>query len=62
MTRERTPWTEWLRRALGAGLSPEMFWRLSLCEWRALMARGDAAAMPRAVLEALCAQFPDEAR
>lgn len=62
MTLEATPWGETLRRALAAGLSPELFWRLSMRDWRALMARGDAVVMPRATLDALCAQFPDESK
>jgi len=62
MTLEATPWAEWLRRALAAGLSPELFWRLSMREWRALMARGDAVIMPRATLDALRVQFPDETK
>jgi len=59
-------WRAWLRLAvLRFGLSPNDFWALSLCEWRALLAElgqgeGEGAALNRAGLERLRAAFPDD--
>lgn len=39
------------------GLSPHAFWRMSVAEWRALVARTDAGAAPtRAELDAMMAK------
>jgi uncharacterized phage protein (TIGR02216 family) len=41
-------------------LSPEVFWRLSLPEWRALTTPQRAAApLARAELERMMSQYPD---
>lgn len=54
----REPWASWLQAAvLRFGLTPEAFWRLSLCEWRALTrAVSGTEPMTRAGLEALLKQ------
>jgi uncharacterized phage protein (TIGR02216 family) len=58
--RERTPWAAWLRLAQAAfALSPPMFWRLSVREWRALAGAG-APPMRRSEFQALAVRFPDE--
>lgn len=42
------------------GVMPNFFWRLSLTEWRALIAQLDVAeTLPRANFDALAARFPD---
>ena len=46
--------------ALGLGIPPEAFWRLSLAEWRALTEAPAAPVLDRAALDALIARFPDE--
>ena len=52
------PWGAMLRAALSAGIAPEAFWRLSLCEWRWLA--GDrGTAMDRGRLDALMGNYPD---
>ncbi len=51
------PWGEMLRAALAAGILPDVFWRLSLREWRWL--GGGGAAPTRARLEDLMTRFPD---
>ena len=53
-------WVAPLRLALGLGLSPETFWRLSLKEWRALTETPPAPVPSRADLSALIARYPDE--
>lgn len=53
-------WAEPLRLALGLGLPPEAFWRLSLKEWRALTEAPPAPVPSRADLSALIARYPDE--
>jgi len=53
-------WPEALRLAARLGLSPEVFWRLSLVEWRALTAPPPAPALSRASLFALIDRYPDE--
>lgn len=52
-------WQAWLALALALGLAPEMFWRLSLSEWRALAAPHASQTMARADFIALAARFPD---
>lgn len=45
--------------ALGMGVPPAQFWRLSLKEWRALVAPRAEAPLSRAALDALMRRFPD---
>jgi len=48
---------------LRLGLSPEDFWRLSLCEWAALLEAAlgvGAAVMDAAALNSLLQQYPDK--
>jgi uncharacterized phage protein (TIGR02216 family) len=58
---EPTPWRALLRTALRLGISPEVFWRLSLKEWRAFSA-SNAESLSRAAFETLTARFPDEVK
>ncbi|MFN4225318.1 MAG: phage tail assembly chaperone [Hyphomonas sp.] len=51
------PWADMLRAALAAGIRPEAFWRLSLCEWRWLTADGQAPL--RRDMQRLMAIHPD---
>ncbi len=52
------PWADVWRRALGMGLSPDAFWRLSLKEWRWLtLTPGQACA--GADLGELMRAYPD---
>ena len=53
-------WAAPLRLALSLGLPPEMFWRLSLNEWRALTEAPPTPVPSRADLAALIARYPDE--
>jgi uncharacterized phage protein (TIGR02216 family) len=54
-------WRAALRLAtLGLAIPPEVFWRLSLAEWRALTEAPAAPVLNRAALDALIARFPDE--
>lgn len=46
--------------ALRIGVTPAQFWRLSLKEWRALVAPRGADALSRAAFNALAQRFPDE--
>ncbi len=52
-----TDWRGALSFALGLGIPPDQFWRLSVTEWR--MLTGGTAAMGRDELTALMARFPD---
>ena len=52
------PWGAMLRAALAAGIGPEVFWRLSLKEWRWLA--GQDAGMTGSGLADLMAVYPDE--
>ncbi|CAN5256421.1 phage tail assembly chaperone [soil metagenome] len=49
-----------LRLAIGWGLDPEAFWRLSLCEWRMLTEGGADPALAREDFNRLAEIFPDE--
>lgn len=52
--------TPWMALFAQAQTSPDQFWRLSLREWRALMAPPrEAAVLDRAAFDALATQFPD---
>lgn len=59
MARDATPWGAWIAAAMSLGVSPPLFWALSLKEWRALAASQAAASLNRAGFEALAARFPD---
>lgn len=52
MSRTRMNWSGMIRSAVGAGLTPQDFWRLSLAEWLALAAP-DRSAMTRRELMTL---------
>lgn len=56
---DRTPWAAMLAVALGRGVAPACFWRLSLREWRAIIAPHHGATLPRAAFDALVQRFPD---
>lgn len=56
---EPTPWRAMLALARHLGLTPRSFWRLSLTEWRALVAPSRSERLTRAALDALAARFPD---
>jgi uncharacterized phage protein (TIGR02216 family) len=58
---ERTPWSRLLVLALGFGVQPAAFWRLSVREWRALASPIDTT-LSRAAFEALARHYPDETR
>jgi uncharacterized phage protein (TIGR02216 family) len=62
MKPDATPWPAMLAAAQRLGLPPASFWRLSLREWRALVAPAADAAMPHAALAALAQRFPDQMR
>lgn len=53
-------WAGMMRAALALGIGPEAFWRLSLKEWRMLMAaeRGPGP-MGRGRLDELMGRWPD---
>ena len=54
-------WAHALRLAtLRLAISPEVFWRLSLPEWRALTEAPTAPVLTRGGLDALLVRFPDE--
>ena len=55
------PWDEMLRAGLRMGLAPDMLWRLSLKEWRALTGQGahGGGAMGRNQFERFLEAFPD---
>jgi hypothetical protein len=59
MKPEHTPWFAMLAAAQRIGVAPADFWRLSLKEWRALIAPPPGAGMSRSAFEALAQQFPD---
>lgn len=59
MKAEPTPWRELVSVAAQAGLAPREFWRLSLKEWRAIIAPPSSHVLGRAELHALMGAFPD---
>ncbi|MEZ5957924.1 MAG: phage tail assembly chaperone [Hyphomonadaceae bacterium] len=59
---ESTPWRAMLAAALQLGITPHQFWRLSLPEWRVLIAPLGADMLPRAAFEALTHRFPDRSK
>lgn len=57
---EPTPWRAMIAAAAQHGVAPREFWRLSLREWRALLAPGAALeALSRQAFEDLARLFPD---
>ena len=53
-------WAACLRQALRLGLTPDLFWRLSLREWMWLTAPiPDEPGLNRHALQALLDRFPD---
>jgi uncharacterized phage protein (TIGR02216 family) len=53
-------WAEMLQAGVRMGLAPDVFWRLSLREWRMLMAVAGAVEPPgRAAFEQMARQWPD---
>lgn len=54
-----TPWPKLLSTAMSLGLAPDAFWRLSVREWRAIVALQSLSALSRAELEALARAYPD---
>ena len=52
------PWPAMLRTAVRVGVSPPVFWQLSLREWRWLAGGEEAPTLSG--LKALMAAFPDE--
>jgi len=61
MSVEPTPWRTLMAAALSLGIAPEQFWRLSLREWRALVAPARRA-LSRDGFNELSEQFPDRMR
>ncbi|MEL6325017.1 MAG: phage tail assembly chaperone [Pseudomonadota bacterium] len=54
------PWPDMLQAAIRMGLNPAEFWRLSLVEWRWLVAgHSDSGAMTPQGLDALMQSYPD---
>lgn len=51
------PWGEMVRAAAALGLPPELFWRLSLREWRWL--NGGGGSLTRTDFERLMQDHPD---
>jgi uncharacterized phage protein (TIGR02216 family) len=49
-----------LVEAVRIGLSPEVFWRLSLREWRMLTETSGGASLGRTAFEILAEGWPDE--
>jgi uncharacterized phage protein (TIGR02216 family) len=59
MMAEPTPWRAMIARAQALGVSPQVFWRLSFAEWRALIAPPTPDALSRKAFDALTERFPD---
>ena len=56
-------WGAMLRQALGIGIMPEAFWRLSLREWRMLTESvGEGVSLPRGVMDEMMERWPDGRR
>ena len=55
-----TPWREMLVDALRMGIAPEVFWRLSLTEWRMLVGPAGGEALGRSAFDILAEGWPDE--
>lgn len=56
---DATPWGAMLSAAGQLGVAPNLFWRLSVREWRALTAAATPERLSRVTLEALAQRFPD---
>lgn len=53
-------WAEMLQAGVRMGLAPDVFWRLSLREWRMLTVVAGAVEPPgRAAFEQMALQWPD---
>ena len=48
-----------LAAAQSLAIPPAQFWRLSLCEWRALTSPLQTSSLPRVAFDALAQRFPD---
>ena len=59
---DATPWMSWLRIAIGMGVTPAAFWKLSLKEWRALMQSTRPGAFNRHDLEKLRHHLGDKTK
>ena len=59
-TLSSTPWGEHLRVAMTMGVSPAVFWSLSLREWRLLTDETGQTGLRTAELASLMAAFPDK--
>lgn len=55
-----TPWREMLVEASRMAVTPEVFWRLSLTEWRMLVGPVGGDALRRAAFDKLAEGWPDE--
>lgn len=53
-------WGAMLRMALALGISPDVFWRLSLKEWRMLTAPAGPGPLARRDLDEMMRAWPDE--
>ncbi len=60
MPAEATPWRALLAAASQTGIAPADFWRLSLREWRALIAPPAGETLSRQAFEALAKLHPDQ--
>lgn len=60
MTGGEAGWAAMIRLALAMGLAPEVFWRLSLKEWRMLTEPTAGASLGRSELERMAEAWPDE--
>jgi uncharacterized phage protein (TIGR02216 family) len=58
---EATPWPRLMALSQTYNVTPASFWRLSLKEWRALVAPATDS-LTRAAFDALAQRFPDKAR
>jgi uncharacterized phage protein (TIGR02216 family) len=52
------PWSQLIVAASQIGLTPHLFWKLSVREWRALI--GEGQALDRVALSDLIKAFPDD--
>ena len=61
MSEAATPWPGMLQTAVRMGVTPEVFWRLSLREWRLLTTAATSADAPmgRVEFERLAEIWPD---
>lgn len=53
-------WAAMLRQGLALGIVPEVFWRLSVREWRMLtVSAGEAQCLSRTALDEMMERWPD---